>query len=123
MATPDLGTLSAPLPGQGQAGAAGGDSSGGNPADAGAPAPATGRESPAGKITLAKTKVSIALSMLNATLSDFEPGSREHKAVMDVTRKLAKEFAGAGAAKQLAPSEAGMLQSEAASTGAAQLNS
>lgn len=118
MATPDLGTLSAPLPGQGQAGDAGG-----GPAGAAAPAPATGQETPAGKITLAKAKVSIALSMLNATLADFQPGSREHKAVMDVTRKLAKEFSGAGAAKQLAPSEASMLQSEAGSTGSAQLSS
>ena len=115
MATPDLGTLSAPLPGQEGGGA---DTT----PQAAAPAPATGQETPAGKITLAKAKVSIALSMLNATLADFQPGSREHKAVMDVTRKLAKEFSGAGAAKQLAPSEASMLQSEAANTGSASLN-
>ena len=118
MATPDLGTLSAPLPGQAGGGA---DASGATqPA---APAPATGSETPTGKVTLAKAKVSIALSMLNATLADFQPGSREHKAVMDVTRKLSKEFSGAGAAHQLAPSEASMLQSEAAATGSAPLNS
>lgn len=119
MATPDLGTLSQPLPAPGQDAGGGGDPNAGTPG--GAPPPASGSETPAGKIALAKAQVSIALSMLNATLAKFQPGSREHHTVMDVTRKLAREFAGAGPSKQLGASEAAMLQSEAGQTGAAQL--
>lgn len=116
MATPDLGTLGSPLPAS-PSGAGGGAP---DPTQ-GAPAPAAGSEPPAGNVALAKAQVSIALSMLNATLAKFQPGTREHKTVMDVTRKLAREFAGMEPSKQLAASETSMLQSQAANSGAATL--
>lgn len=124
MPTPDLGTLSQPLPGTTPGGGdPSSDPSQAQPAPAAqpaTPAPATGHESAAGDESLAHAHIGIALSLLNSTLSKLKPGSEAHKVVMEVTRRLSKQFAGSPGSS-LSGSEASMLQSTAQQQGAAPL--
>lgn len=121
MPAPNLGTLSQPLPGSqpGSGPDAGQMPPQDNPQPA-TPAPATGNESPAGDEALAHAHVQIALSLLNSSLGKLKPGSEAHKVVMEVTRRLSKQFAGSPGSS-LSASEASMLQSTAQQQGAAPL--
>lgn len=126
MPAPNLGTLSQPLPG---ATPGGGPDPSQDPLQAqvtpqaqpATPAPATGNESAAGDESLAHAHIGIALSLLNSTLGKLKPGSEAHKVVMEVTRRLSKQFAGSPGSS-LSGSEASMLQSTAQQQGAAPLS-
>lgn len=122
MPTPNLGTLSQPLPGATPGGGPDPSQAQTEPqAQPATPPPATGNESAAGDEALAHAHIGIALSLLNSTLGKLKPGSEAHKVVMEVTRRLSKQFAGSPGSS-LSGSEASMLQSAAQQQGAAPLS-
>lgn len=91
MATPNLGTLSQPLP------------MGGQTQGAAAPAPATGQPSPDGKAAISRSKVMQAIQSISQELPNFPIGSEEHSALIDTVKKLGKYFSGWSNATQPAP--------------------
>ena len=91
MATPNLGTLSQPLP------------MGGQTQGTAAPAPATGQASPDGKAALSRGKVMQAIQSISLELPNFPVGSEEHTALLDTVKKLGKYFSGWSNATQAAP--------------------
>jgi hypothetical protein len=91
MATPNLGTLSQPLP------------MGGQTQGAAAPAPATNQASPDGQTALSRGKVMQAIQAISTELPNFPVGSEEHTALLDTVKKLGKYFSGWSTSAQPAP--------------------
>jgi hypothetical protein len=91
MATPNLGTLSQPLP------------MGGQTQGAAAPAPATGQPPPDGQTAMSRGKVMQAIQSISTELSNFPVGSEEHTALLDTIKKLGKYFSGWSTSTQAAP--------------------
>lgn len=103
MATPNLGTLSQPLP------------MGGQTQGAAAPVPATGQPSPDGQTALSRGKVMQAIQQISMELPNFPVGSEEHTALLDTVKKLGKYFSGWSSSAQPAPQTQQAAQQNAGS--------
>ena len=129
MSGPDLGSLAAPLGSGGQTAPGGaatpsadptGQAPGGLPPSA--PEPATAQPEASGDAALGHAQMQIARSIMTNAIAKFPTGSREQTAIMDLLKKMSREFSGTPATPQLAQSETQMLQSSANQTGSANLN-